>query len=829
MRQFLTTLLGIVIVNTSGMSTTDLQAQQPTDRRPPRDAREFPRPDGPPRLPPFMEPFDTNRDGEISAEEIKNAAAVLRKLDRNRDGRITEDELPPPPEGRGFRGPGGGPGGPMRQERKLVKQFDKDGNGRLNLQERQAARKLLGSQQNGRGPGGRGFGPPGRRGRGGDHPPVSPGPAVSVSDVTPVLDAPLYDRKVLRTVFLEFEAQDWEAELAEFKDTDVEVPATVTVDGKRYDDVGVHFRGMSSFRHVSAGHKRSLNLSFDFVDRKQRLYGYKTLNLLNCMGDPSMMSTVLYSHLASPHMPVPKANFVKVVINGRSWGVYANVQQFNKEFVAEHYGSSKGARWKVSGNPQADGGLRYLGEDVAGYRQRFEIKSKDHPESWNALISLCRTIEQTPPDTLEQALEPILDIDGLLWFLAFDVALVNNDGYWTRASDYSIYRDRGGKFHILPHDMNEAMRGGHGPPGGGRRGRPGGFPGGRAGEFPPDRARPAAPRNDRPDREPDRANLPQRDFPPRGFRGRRGRGFLGRFPGPGGPGGPGGGHGGVDLEPLVSVDNPRMPLRSKVLAVPALRQRYLQRVRAIAERSLDWKTLGPIVAQCRLLIEKEVEADTRKLETFEAFQAATSNDTAADDRPGGPSLRSFVEQRRRFLLDHADLARLPREPVPPRSTKIGGKNPVSGKQPPLTNRSPVVINELMAANEKTVATPDGKFEDWIELFNRGNRPVDVSGFFLSDSRESLRKWSFPAGTVIPARGHLVIWADKNPRAGRGLHAGFKLSQGGEGVYLSDGKGLLDQIEFGPQDSEVSFGRFPDGTASWRSLTPSAGKTNQRSR
>ena len=123
---------------------------------------------------------------------------------------------------------------------------------------------------------------------------------------------------------------------------------------------------MSSFRHVSAGHKRSLNLSFDFVDRKQRLYGYKTLNLLNCMGDPSMMSTVLYSHLASPHMPVPKANFVKVVINGRSWGVVANVQQFNKEFVAEHYGSSKGARWKVSGNPQADGGLRYLGEDVAG-------------------------------------------------------------------------------------------------------------------------------------------------------------------------------------------------------------------------------------------------------------------------------------------------------------------------------------------------------------------------------------------------------------------------------------------------------------------------------
>ena len=148
-----------------------------------------------------------------------------------------------------------------------------------------------------------------------------------------------------------------------------------------------------------------------------------------------------------------------------------------------------------------------------------------------------------------------------------------------------------------------------------------------------------------------------------------------------------------------------MPLRSKVLAVPALRQRYLQCVRAIAERSLDWKTLGPIVAQCRLLIQKEVEADTRKLETFEAFQAATSNDTAADDRPGGSSLRNFVEQRRRFLLEHTDLARLPRDPEPPRSAKNGRKKTVPGQQPPLTNRSTVVINELMAANEKTVATP----------------------------------------------------------------------------------------------------------------------------
>ena len=62
----------------------------------------------------------------------------------------------------------------------------------------------------------------------------------------------------------------------------------------------------------------------------------------------------------------------------------------------------------------------------------------------------------------------MLDIEGVLWFLAVDLALSNSDGYWTRASDYNIYQDPKGKFHILPHDMNEAFRSG-GRRGGARR------------------------------------------------------------------------------------------------------------------------------------------------------------------------------------------------------------------------------------------------------------------------------------------------------------------------------------------------------------------------
>ena len=602
--------------------------------------------------PPFFAAPDQRKKVET------DAVAVLSAKQKEQWTKLKGADFKFPEQGFGFGpgGPGGfgppgggpgGPGGPMQRERALVKQFDKDNDGRLNKDERQATRdsmKTEGGRRGGFGGPPGGFGPPGGPGGRGPFGPQSepgkPDPRVSPDDVTPS-DEPLYDPQVLRTIFIDFEDNEWEAELADFNNTDVEVPATLTVDGKQYPNVGVHFRGMSSFMMVQAGSKRSLNLSLDFEDSKQRLLGYKTLNLLNAHEDDSFLSSVLYSHIARQHMPAPKANFVKVVINGESWGVYANVQQFNKEFLAENFPSTKGTRWKVTGSPMGGGGLEYLGDNVEDYKRRYDMKSGEDNKAWKKLIKLCKTLNETPADELEAALEPMLDIDGLLWFLALDNALINCDGYWIRASDYSIFLDAKGKFHILPHDMNEAFRapmgpgfgfgpGGPGGPGGGPPGR-GGFgggpPGGRPGE-----ARPDGPRGE-----------PRR---------------------PGGNVRPGGNA--FDLDPLIGLDDARKPLRSKVLAVPSLRARYLQHVRTIAEKSLDWKGLGPVVAQYRSLIEKEIEADTRKLSSFTDFQKATADvvakassdkaETEPQRRFGPPhhsvSLRAFADQRREFLLNH---------------------------------------------------------------------------------------------------------------------------------------------------------------------------------
>lgn len=586
---------------------------------------------------PFFAPPDQRQ------KQQADALAVLTSDQKKKWITLTGPEFKFPESGFGGFGPPGGPGGPGGggpggQERKLVKQFDKDGDERLNKEERDAARKSLkddrasGSGRGGRGPGGfgppgGGFGPPpgggpgGPRGFGGrERETPKPGPRISPKDTSPNTNAALYDATHLRTLFLEFEDSDWEAAMSDFYRTDVEVPATLIADGKTYSNVGVQFRGMSSYFTVGEGQKRSLNVSLDFVDSKQRLYGHKTLNLLNSHEDPTFLHTVLYFDIARHYIAAPKANFVKVVINGESWGLFVNAQQFNKEFIAENFKSTKGTRWKVRGSPGGRGGLEYTGDKIEDYKTRYDIKSEDSNKAWKALIELCRTLNETPLDQLEEKLKPILDIDGALWFLALENALINNDGYWIRASDYSLFRDEKGLFHIIPHDANEtfqpAMGSGFGGPGGESNGGPGGGP--------------------------------------------RGPGGFG-----GGLGGPRGGGGGVELDPLIGLSDSTKPLRSRLLAVPSLKAKYLEHVRTIADEWLDWNKLQPLVEQYRSLIEKEIEADTRKLSSFAAFQKSISGDAdpAAEGRRPMQTLRSFVEQRRKYLLNHPEIKKFADEPA----------------------------------------------------------------------------------------------------------------------------------------------------------------------
>ena len=142
----------------------------------------------------------------------------------------------------------------------------------------------------------------------------------------------------------------------------------------------------------------------------------------------------------------------------------------------------------------------------------------------------------------------------------------------------------------------------------------------------------------------------------------------------------------------------------------------------------------------------------------------------------------------------------------------------------------VVINELMADNDNTIADPQGDYDDWLELHNLTDSAVLLSGMYLSDKEDEPTKWEFPENTEIPANGYLIVWLDEDGEdAPAGLHANFKLSKGGEIALLVDtdaqGNQVLDSVIFGEQETDVAFGRLPDGTGDFQIVQATPGAPN----
>ncbi len=132
----------------------------------------------------------------------------------------------------------------------------------------------------------------------------------------------------------------------------------------------------------------------------------------------------------------------------------------------------------------------------------------------------------------------------------------------------------------------------------------------------------------------------------------------------------------------------------------------------------------------------------------------------------------------------------------------GTATPEESNYLPIPN---VVINEVLTHT-------DAPLEDAIELRNVSSSLVNIGGWFLSDSRTTLKKYRIPNGTMIPANGFRVFYEiDFNSN---NLVAPFSLdSARGDEVHLAaaDAGGQLTGYrivaDFGPAANGVSFGRY----------------------
>lgn len=132
---------------------------------------------------------------------------------------------------------------------------------------------------------------------------------------------------------------------------------------------------------------------------------------------------------------------------------------------------------------------------------------------------------------------------------------------------------------------------------------------------------------------------------------------------------------------------------------------------------------------------------------------------------------------------------------------------------------PLFINELMSDNETDTLDNAGQFEDWWEVYNPNNYPVDLAGYYFTDNPENTNKWQVPTdagdSTIVPANGYLLFWADEDGSQGWN-HANFRLSNEGEQLLMfsPDAFTLADRIDFGLIPDDQSYGRETDGADAW---------------
>lgn len=147
----------------------------------------------------------------------------------------------------------------------------------------------------------------------------------------------------------------------------------------------------------------------------------------------------------------------------------------------------------------------------------------------------------------------------------------------------------------------------------------------------------------------------------------------------------------------------------------------------------------------------------------------------------------------------------------------------------VTDEYPILISEIQPNNKMTLPDEFGNFDSWIELYNASDESIDISGFYLTDNKNDLAKWTFPQGTVISGREYMLVFAggklDEN-QSPIYLHADFSLSSFEESVIISSRKGqIIDSVDYSQIDADFVYQRDPQ-TSVWEvSSMPSPGFIN----
>ncbi|MCF8242301.1 MAG: CotH kinase family protein [Melioribacteraceae bacterium] len=624
---------------------------------------------------------------------------------------------------------------------------------------------------------------------------------------------------------------------------DVEKPAVVHYQNayinETVDSVGIRIRGNTS----RDSQKKSFKLSFNAFESGRKFYGLEKMNINGEHNDPSIVrSKLCWDLFAKSGMIASRANHAEVYINGDYYGLYISVEHIDEEFVNKNYDDDSGNLWKCLWPADLD----YLSDNpnsyklMSGGRRVYELKTNTDEDDYTNLARFIRILNLTPIENLPDSLEKILHVPEVLKYLAWDVLMGSWDDYWGNKNNFYLYHDPSvDKFHIIPYDYDNTL----GIDWSGIDWATAdiyNFPNISGGP------RPLAERL---------LQIPAyRDLYTH---------YLEFFR--------------DEIFKLWNWENEILDIQA-MISNSAIEDTYrtLDYGFTVADffesyTSSHFEKLHVRWGLREFIIDRSESLDDQ----FEYLDAAPYA-YGIDYYPKNPlptdsiyvAVSAFSHtgiSNAQILVYPEDLTIVYNYPLtynPIESTLIvdeydrwfgvipplgeGGSaefeiyfldNNINESTYPLNGKikieaaevssSSILINEFLASNESAYTDPHGEFDDWLEIYNNSVEPVLLTGMYLTDKQDNLTKWQFTQDDLYIAAGEfLIVWCDED--SGQvGLHSNFKLDADGEYIALVSGNGntIIDEIEFGTQQSDISFGRYPDAYEHWGSMEPTPGFSN----
>ena len=244
----------------------------------------------------------------------------------------------------------------------------------------------------------------------------------------------------------------WDSLVAN-KPLDKMMVGQVVINGVTYDSCGVQFKGNSSYN--APGNKKPFKIDFNEYLSGQNFDGLKTINLNNCMKDPTLMrEKIMLDFCRENQIPAPRSTYAKLYLNGQYWGLYSLVEQMDKTALDRLFNENEGNLFK--GDP--NGTLQWYGTADSSYQSKYELKTNKTANDFSDLIHLIDVLNNTPSASFYDSLEKVLETESVIKAWAADIIFSNLDSYRGSGHNYYIYHDTIiDKFRWIIWDVNEVF------------------------------------------------------------------------------------------------------------------------------------------------------------------------------------------------------------------------------------------------------------------------------------------------------------------------------------------------------------------------------------